>query len=322
MGAPPPTKKPGDMRKIVCYILALALMGCIADGPNDSGGICRGKFDINIHYRFEEQGESLDELGVMNVYVFDARSGALVDIIPISSEDIAAGIFEADLLPGEYTFVAWGSSAGDLEAGGYNILDGNIDDFRLDIDSPDNFDELFYAKTENVVITDKESVTVPLDFMCYTNLLRVEVAGADFLTRAGKGDINVYVTGKMGRYLSDGSICPEAPAHIWPSTNPATNNLRSTFDVHVIRLHKEFHLENPLMLHVERDSKPLFDPQDIVRLLLKTPDYNEQEDFDKKHVHNIVVGIDPVTLQVTITINGYTIVYPTPGDVIVIKPQE
>jgi hypothetical protein len=215
--------------------------------------------------------------------------------------------------------VAWGSSGDDLAGGGYSIAGSDMAGLRLSLVDPLGFGELYHAIAANVTILKGHSTEVSLGFNCHTNLLHVKV-GSVAATRAEE-PVEVYVTGKQNVYTCDGSICLEAEEQTYPSSNTGSNGPLSTHDVRLLRLQKDFHTDNPLMLHVERGGEPLFEPQDIVDLLLRSG-YETQDDFDRAYEHTIEIGVDPVTLQITVTINGFTIVYPQPGDIGVIEIKD
>ncbi len=310
------------MKKALIYVITLVMAGCIGDGPNDSGWICSEMVEIGLRYKYDDpssMGTLADVTGSMEVYIFDAHTGTPAGMFELYAAQIAAGSVSIELLPGEYTFVAWGASADGLERDGYTVSPAGTADFRLALSDPRSFGELFHAIASGVTVRERENATVSLDFIRHTNLLHVIVNDA-VQTRADT-PIEIYVKGKKGMYSYDGEICADAEEHIYPSSNNGTDGGRVTCDVRLLRLCKDFHSANPVMLHVERDGEPLFEPQDIVRLLTATG-YNTQDDFDRAYEHTIELGVDPVTLQITVTINGFTIVYPTPGEVIVINPDE
>lgn len=240
-------------------------------------------------------------MGVVNIYIFDARTGDMVGAVVANAANISSGSVEAELSTGEYTFVAWGTSAGSLEQGSYRVSGGTIDDFTLELKNSASFAELYHAVARNVVIVQNGNATVPLNFIRHTNLLRVRVS--DHMPSRAESSLDVYVTGRKGLYAHDGTIHPDAVRHTYPSSDGDDME----FEVRLLRLEKDFHSDNPVLLHVEHGGEPLFEPQDIVRLLMEAG-YRSQDDFDKAHIHTIELEVDAPTGGVTITINGYTIV--------------
>jgi hypothetical protein len=300
------------MKKILIFLSALALAGCIGDDPDDSGGLCRELVEIGLRYKFDDgvgRSSLADAMIAANIYIFDAHTGMLLQTLPLSAPQITSGSVTVELHPGDYTFVAWGTSAENLTRGGFGVAGYTLNNLRLALLDPRIFGELYHAVAYGVTVTKGQSAEVQLDFSCHTNLLQVKVKGVP-ATRAD-GPTEVYVTGKQGLYAHDGSIHPDTERDTFPSSNPGHDGTGATCDVHLMRLHRDFHASNPVLLHVERDGEPLYEPQDIVELL-KMAGYDSQDDFDRNYLHTIEIGTDQVTLKVTVTINGYTIVYPQP----------
>ena len=295
------------------YLILLFLVffcGCIGDGPGDSGGVCRERFVIDFRYRFSATGELLDDVRVVDIYVFDSRSGVLVDILRVGRESLVSGRVELSLLPGEYSFVAWGASSSDLSSGGYVTFGESHDSFRLSLLDPGSFAQLYYARADNVLVRSDRAVVVPLDFIRHTNLLRVTLRGFGSAVR-GVGGPAVFVTGRQGLYTSEGGIHPDAVSQVFhPAEAGVVNGEAMEFAIPLVRLDKDFHTQYPVLLHVERDGVALIDPQDIVKLLLKTPAYNVQDDFDRAYEHTIDVLLNASKLDLTITVNGFVIVLP------------
>ncbi len=280
-------------------IVLLAAAGC----SKTNRAPCAEWFMVDLRH-------AATNMGVLNIYVFNALTGALETTVVADIETIASGNIGMELFPGEYNFVSWGTSANNFKHGGFSISGEMQDDLTLALENPASFGELYHTATGNVVIGYSNNAPVPLKFTRHTNLLKVKVGNMGHTTTRSETPLNVYVTGKNGLYAHDGTIHPEATKHTYLSSVATVNGNATTFDVRLLRLERDFHLENPVLLHVERGGQPLIEPQDIVRLLMKAG-YNSQDDFDEAYTHTIELDIDPQA-GVRITVNGFIILTPTP----------
>ncbi len=242
------------------------------------------------------------DFGSIAIWAFDA-SGALSGEFRTTRRDIARGYMDVDLPTGIFTFVAWGTSGRDLESGGYRIAGVSQDDFLLHLTSPVNFDELFYAIARNVEVSDTRAA-IPLEFMRHTNLVRVR------LTKWGRGRADappdIYVTGRKGLYAYDGMIHPDTPEHRYNATEYKTDGGDICANLHLQRFDVEFHAENPVLLHVEREGVPLIVPLDLVSVLRSNPAYSTQAALDRASRFDIEIR-HKANMEIQVSVDGWVV---------------
>jgi hypothetical protein len=200
---------------------------------------------INFELNPSHEDQLSESVEMIDVYVFDQRSGLLVRVLPVDRGSIERGYFDiSDLPDGVYTFVAWGDSDADMsrsfmgvqlddaESGeysevrvgvtklsnfymmlGYDVLPENVAGDVTPI--VNDFDDLFFARARDVRITSGVSTTVELSFVRNANTLKIRLGGLDKvrLSREPKTreeedtpPLNVFVLAKNGRYNIDNEI--------------------------------------------------------------------------------------------------------------------
>ncbi len=154
------------MKKIFMFLIAAVSVGCALQ-PDRSD--CPNKVETRFDYSFADG--SVDGLmGDIRLYVFDER-GELVDVLRNASG--------MRLPAGEFTIVAWASSCGNLE-NCYTAECSGLGDFRLRVNDPTSFSDLYHAIVHGVHNGDH----VGLDFTRYTSTVRVKVTDEEPVGRA------------------------------------------------------------------------------------------------------------------------------------------
>lgn len=292
-------------RLISIFLFSLFFVGCLEE---DRGYCPTNNIRFDLSYTFNMSSTDLlpHSLGSIIIFVFDG-GGRLVGDFVATTDDIARGFMDADLRAGMYTFVAWGTSGADLRSGGYRVEGTRLDDFRLHLDTPEAFDDLYYSIHRDVMLFETESVTIPLEFMRHTNIVNVRVRKGAQATRAEASVPQIYVTGRKGLYGHDGMVHRESPSHRYDARDYAvqSNDVRAM--LHLQRFDVDFHTDdNTLWLNIERDGVPLIVPLDLVSTLRLNPAYAEQAALDRNSVFNIDIWIKAPT-SIQIDIDGWVV---------------
>ena len=342
---------------IVSLAAALSLAGCVAEQP----GECP-EFRLAFRYTFNsEQVDRLtDAVRDINIYAFDAQTGVLVGILEASPEDIARGSIDVyDLPDGRYTFVAWGGDSDDMSQSftARHLLDAEnhrhaditigettLDDFCMMLDyetlpeqiegdiapASEAFDDLFFARAEDVTLLRHGTQTVEFDFIRNASVLKVSVRGLENIyppstTRGPRPDqpLRVFVTGKNGRYRWDNTIDPYARSVRYepPCHTLSTDSME--VDIKTLRLDVGRHSgEDAVLLHVQDadTGRNLIAPLDILASILQTRStrsgellYPDQDAIDRQYEFPITISLGPIggddtKIGITVSINDWQIV--------------
>lgn len=263
------------MKKISILLLCVLLAGCLAeDRDNCPSG-------LRFEYSFADGGVD-GIVGDMRLWVFDSDGKCMGMLRNVSGAELPDGV---------YTFVAWGSSCDNLE-NCYSAECSELSDFRVKVKDPAQFSDLYYAIAEDVRI--KSGTVVAMKFTRHTSTVRVKVVEAG--TRVDS-PLDIYIKGRKGMYGHDGRVHGEAPEHRYYGVDG---------DIRIQRLDVDFHVENPVTLHIESGGEALIKPFDVVQTLLKSPLYFTQEDLDDEDIFEIEVRLG-VDLVITILVDGYVI---------------
>ena len=327
-------------QRITLLALGLVLLtGCLKENED---GCPTGNLELPFTYTINTDSKDhlKEQIGLINLYIFDDATGLLVKIVQVFQEQLIRGVFRTELPAGQYSFVAWSIGGRDMTEGGYmpvemtdeasdnyittvTIGQTTIDKFRVRMRTTDsglgykipetkNLTDLFHASAKGVVVTGEEQ-TIAFDFTKNTNILKVRIEGMEYLLSRVTSPVTVYAMGTDDRYdvnnkaLTSASVRYEQP-HIFNADNSVETNIK------VLKLDKVLHTTNPIMLHLTRNDSggEFMTPIDVLASILALVDengnliYRTQEDLDRHGSYEFLIKID-YNLKVTVTINGFEI---------------
>ena len=221
------------MKKPITYLYLLGTLlttGCVTEGPQDCP-----QGELTFHYTYNEVGDDhlTEDIHNIRLYMFDRRTGLLVDILDLDDDDIARGYARFKGLPdGVYSFVAWGHGSDDLSQNysdiemidaashdytGIEIGRTTLDYFYMMVKMNElpadiegdvtpvqrDFEDLFFAIARDVAVNGGLDRAVEFDFMRNSHYLNIEVTELDKYpqTRAGSAGS----AGSAGNAGSSGS---------------------------------------------------------------------------------------------------------------------
>ncbi len=188
-----------------------------------------------------------------------------------------------------------------------------------------NLSELFWAiYSTEFTIDIMETRRVDMDFLMVNNYVDVNITGLDNVGITEANAPKVLITASNGSYDSGYEICnfdrtvTYSPYSVeFPSATSQTsilNTLKVDFARHST-------LSSPMMLYIKKSDgvSDLITPINLIDLIkeIKTPDgvlkYTTQDDLDREDYYSIDLAIskgggENITLDVTLSINGYEIV--------------
>ncbi len=298
------------MRKLIVALAALCHAGCVAE-LTDGCLECR----VTFHYTLSNPSGGPGSVSVSNyvrtieVYVFDAATGVLTEVIDVPARDIARGYMDMPGLDdGTYVFVAWGSSHDDLgrSFSGRHMNDASTHEHEeirvgettlrtfymmLGVDDTpeemagdivpltEDFDDLFWAVARDVVITKgKDRSPVDFNFIRNTSLLKVTVTGLEHLgggsTRGSDLPLpEVYVLGRNGRYRWDNSIDDHARRVHYASSGEDFSSDTLRLDIKTMHLDIARHRgDDQVQLYLKdaTTGRDIISPLDILGVILQT----------------------------------------------------
>ncbi len=319
---------------------------------------------VDIQFTTNTTGEDIikEVMGGFELFVFDEVTRLLVAIETVAHDQVRSGDIVLKLPAGRYTLVAWGGSGNEMENGGYHIAEPineytqeygkvaigktTLESFRLRLttnpsSSDENFvtpansafDELFYALAERVRIEPDVAPKVSFDFIRNSNLLRVKMAGINWLatTRSTSSPVNVYVTGRNGSFTYDNNISPYAEILRYDALQGTVDGNYLVMDIRLLRLDMVLHKKDPVWLWVEdARNDNIIARIDVMNTILKETDsyghplYRTQSDIDREEMFEIEIEFrepDPVTGNITIIINDWVFGEYAPGGLKPWKPK-
>lgn len=224
----------------------------------------------------------------------------------------------------------------------YGIADNYPEDI---IPTIEEFDDLYYgaagtrqSETSNYILEQVEVRTgrvneKQIELIRNTNILKVTIDGIENLqntqpTRCandisirGAEILEVWVSGRNGRYKSDNSIGEYARMMRFPAVYRSLNEHSIVVDIKTMQLNMVRHQAEPMYLTIQDPvTKATYPPYpiDVVNTLLqaRNPEtgeyiYQSQEDFDKVYEHPINIEIT-AKFQVRIFVQGWEIVVVRP----------
>jgi hypothetical protein len=320
------------------------------------GGItCPQGLRLQFRYTHNSQNQDLlfEQVGSIRVFLFDQNTGTLAYIIPVGTQDIAKGYIDANVAQGLYTAIAWGGSSTNMLQGGYTdaqatnpatagavlqtvpiaIGSTTFDNFRMMLSydllpagsntladvapKVSDFDDLFYASTEDIFVVSNKQQTVDLSFIKNTSTLKITVTGLQHLRSAMP--LNVFTTGKNWLYEYDNTPDTYTPRMLYlPQSETLAANNTMEVSIKQQRIHISQSAIDQIMLYVQDPATgtDIIAPLNVTAAIMQNPAYQSQAAIDAEDLFTINLAItapdDSYDLTVTITINDWEIVILNP----------
>ena len=250
-------------------------------------------------YVFNEKGYYIDEYCDENIVVFDE----------------AYYIDCSDLLPGRYSFIAWGGKNEDS----YFTALANSSDLTPFVKNKTGFDEvlLMLKRSGNDVSTPVHHLfhsDIPAT-VAYTKIQRFDMPlmqltnTINIRTVKMTANANNYrfdIMDNNDAYTFDGFFATDVTDPSFTYTTPCTKNNTGQVSatLNVMRLAENRHTPQ-LQVYNESSDEVLFQSDDLIKLILKA---NPENDFDTTHIYNIDIIFDSDDdLQFTIFVNGWVV---------------
>jgi len=295
---------------IVSSFIAL-ISGCLKEDLSN----CQKLHYLTFEYTKNKQGIDLfsNQVKALDVYVFD-KDGKYVKHysdtgVHLSTSNYAIPI---DIPNGEYTFVVWG----DVE-GVYNISDINAErqlqtslssfnNSRLSLKADQEYPEdLFFGIAKQVTINSDKSTNTHIQLTKNTNTLHITVNGVQNISNSSSDynfDIICYLAN--GELKFDNSISLPERLFQYIPVKRDENEDTLAFKIRTIRLLTD--MKSQLILYNKTTGEEIFN-EDIIKLLLLSPDINNNDDLDANDEYNIKLSVN-TNLSITISVNGYVVV--------------
>jgi hypothetical protein len=302
------------------------LGGCVKD---DRSACPPLKKDFEFIY--SPKGDGTNEFGNrikdMSIYVFDQKTGVLVDIIKVSKEDLANGTMKNTLPDGNYTFVSWAGGGPDLTQGGFHggTATGNntgayppatigqttLGDFRMMLDTNPpatpggyvtpkvpQFDDLYYGSSNVTIQNGKPTAPVNMNFTKNSTNLQVDLSGLENLP-AGTVP-RIFVTGRNGVLTSNDALDPNAPTVRYDPYSQTVSGNTETALIKTLRLDMSRSSDMPVMLYVQDAAgNNLVAPINLIDTIRNMRDangnqpYQTQAAIDREDLFRIALAIQP-----------------------------
>ena len=337
-------------RNILIFLLTAILAGGCT---KEDLGQCTG-FRLMFEYTYNKQNQNLLTIRIhdIRVYIFDQSTGLLVKIVRVGDASIARGWVDVDLPDGVYTASAWAGSSTDMMQAGF--MDAEMDNpasqlyklqatighttlqnFRMMLaynaltggeiaPKIEQFDDLFFAMAQNISVkTGGRNQTVKFDFLKNTSILKVKISGLERLwsyDQTPAHPLNVFVTGKNGRYNYDNKIDAYAQQVHYEPPYTALTASEMDIDIKELRLDIYRNAAYPSLLHIVNPvtGQDMVPPLNIIDMILSAKDKNtgayiwkNQDDIDREEEFPIEISI-LYDLSVSVSVNGFEVVNTSP----------
>lgn len=330
-------------KKIVTTAILTATLLLAMSCLNDNFSACLRGVKLHFSYILADGDDALlTKVKDIRVYGFD-ENGVLVGIFKIDPATLVSGTKNIDVAPGKYTFVVWGGSSKNLlesdylEASMINndlwekpviIGQTTLEEFRVMLRTKktsaglapenDNFDDLFYASAEKVVVLNTSQIlSVDLNFIENSKIIGVIIEGLSYIqsTRVPSADepLKIFVAAANGRYNYENLIDANAPIVRYEPPYKTLTTEKIVVDIKTLKLDIEHSQHNPVLLYIQnRNGDNLISPIKVVEAIMKIRDsnnnliYTKQEDIDKEKRFDFTFSIN-LNLTVTISINNFVI---------------
>lgn len=320
---------------ILAFFAALTtIVGCVKD--SNSG--CVSGIELCFEYVLNNEGVDLfgEEVEKISVYVFDG-DGIYSDVYTESGAPLAAPGYTMPLPldRGRYTLLAWGGTLANHMIGkiedGQDIFSAGLqkgvtrlEDFRIELDKatsgraapwPDypvaaNVPDLYYGMAEVEVRTGK-TMTEKISLTKNTSRIQLKIIELPGSSDPLPSDVSqipyeAYGFGNNTMLNYENKIAPQAPTLTY---------IPSGFDVQTGPVYNIFLTAprlvtgNPVTLRLwaEQEGRFIMN-ENLVSIILKSDEYNTQDDIDREDLFLIEVVVDRrAGLDVMVKINGWEI---------------
>jgi hypothetical protein len=321
--------------------LLLATLLLLSSCVKEDHSTCNRGQRIQVRYTHNTHERDLlsDRTGDVRIYLFNQSTGVLVDIIRLSTANIAAGYIDTELPTGTYTAIAWAGSSADMMQHSYRdaravdpatqnyaspvvIGTTTMSQFRMmlrhtpltgnscatTVPHTANFDDLFFDIKENISITGGFGSIQIIDFDLVKNTctLKVIVTGLEYLY--DEAEMELFVTGKNWIYCHNNVLEASTPVMLYEpyDETAGTNRMEYLFRQQLLSVARR--TDDPVMLHI-RDAALDMDmvlPINVVDAIMQNPNYRTQLAIHKEDIFTIEVSILH-DLSATITVNGFSL---------------
>ena len=204
-----------EMRRLLLLLGgAILLCGCVRDNRDDCLFPLRLQFSYN--YNREQQDLFAAEVGQVQLFLYDARSGVLRDSAVARTAELEPdNIFTWNVPPGAYYVVAWGgegrryrpTSCDKLSQGRMSVV---ARDDRTGVDhAPEH---LWHRIGHDMTVTGDRQAPYPMDLHKFSNDVRVEVTG---LPAESLADLSCTISASNGCYDFDGNSRSDEGRCVW-----------------------------------------------------------------------------------------------------------
>lgn len=311
------------MRLRTLLIFAISsLMLLMAGCTKEDLSVCVTRTSFRCVYDFNNtESDLFDKLvNKVDVYIFD-ESGLLVKHISQAQDYLPQGYtISTDLKYGRYTAVMYGrvngnngvaigAKQGDLTKAlkAMKVGENRIEDLRLmlnslNVYSDKNLDAVLHGMVSQFEVTSVKKEPYNVSFIRNTSVVEMNIRGLENLvseTRA-LSDITVRIEGNNKAYLYDNTLDVElSKVNYAPHWQRFSNNVLVAKSS-VLRLFKE----HPMTLKIYNGNDVIW-KLNLIEEIMKSPDYNTNEDLDKEDTFVINVTVNAAG-DFTIVVNGWT----------------
>lgn len=317
-------------------LVGLSLVGCTKEDlsmcvePNPRS--------VGVRFVYTHNADRVDrfstDVQAITLFVFDHNEVCVAQLHEEGDTLQQEYVMSLNSLPmGTYTLVAWADvterSTYELSEEGPNgtlspfeMQKTLFDQARTVLASPQKQNvtevpsDLYHGMVSEVVI-GAQSQEIEISLIKNTNLIRTVITGLD---KVGNNTSPEYIkqrfrttiTAANGRMGFDNKIIPNGGELVYQPYNVHTKSLNLHNENRVLRLQKEV----PVLLTItDTQTGDELATFDVVKWLLAIPGngIKTNEDLDRYDTYDIKVDVSDFATQLTVTINGWTVVIRTGG---------
>lgn len=286
----------------ICLLfIGISFQGCINDDLSECGINVRFTYTQNIDGT-DKFAESVDNI---DLYIFDSKG---IFLSKYEEEYIASNGINLNLMPGTYSFVAWGNLSDDYDIPTLIPNETSIDDVILSLkrendEITEHPTHLFHgALLSAVVLPDiQQNQTLTIDMIKDTKSIKVTSVGLPMETKASQ-DFTCFITSRNGDYKFDNSITGDTRLKYIPNeTVNDSYNLISDFVT--MRELNDDSTESRLIIRYNDDTeeKEVFN-ESLVGMLLPA---SVTGNLDLEDTFDILLTFNAG--RVFITVNGWNL---------------